>query len=309
MDFASLRLVLPLIAYGAIGALAVAGLFATARLRIVGVSLAISGAAFWALNYFAYSLGHGPADTIFILGFVVLFLRHGNGLVVNGYVRSCAAFGAVVAYMEFFTGQLPTAAALLLPFGYFVGSQSDPVRALRQKWERALSGLLAFTLAAALTVAIKQLLAYLYFGTETLTAFTDNLLIYTQNLNQMGFLDQDNHLRSAIYAAGGMIWKWGKVLTYGNNAAAVVLFLATALAWLGAAVIAWRSKSVALRSEFLVCVLGAGIIVAWIAVFPFHSLGHGWFMIRMMLAPIALGWAVLIICWQAPTNAPRAAAH
>lgn len=302
MDFASLRFALPLMAYGSIGALALAGLFATGRLRIVGVSIAISGAAFWALQYFAYSLGHGPADTLFVLGFVLLFLRYGNGRVVNGYACSCAAFGAVVTYMEFFTGQLPTAAALLLPIGYFLGSQSDPAPALRRKWERALSGLLAFILAAALTIVIKQLLVYFYFGADELTAFTDNLYTYTQNLDQMGFQEQDNHLKSAIYAAGGMIWKWGKVLTYGNNAAAVALFSATALAWLGAAFMAWRSNSIALRSEFLVCVLGASIVVAWIAVFPFHTLGHGWFMIRMMLAPIALGWAALIIGWQGQPN-------
>jgi hypothetical protein len=65
---------------------------------------------------------------------------------------------------------------------------------------------------------------------------------------------------------------------------------------------AWRSNSIALRSEFLVCVLGASIVVAWIAVFPFHTLGHGWFMIRMMLAPIALGWAALIIGWEGQPN-------
>lgn len=309
MDFASLRIALPLIAYSSIVALMLAGLFATGRLRIVGLSLAISGASFWALQYFSHSLGHGPADTLFVLGFAVLFLIYGNGRRVSGYVASCAAFGAVITYMEFFTGQLPTAAALLLPFGYFLGTQSDPAPALRDKWERALSGLLAFTLAAALTVAIKQLLAYLYFGTDTLTAFADNLYTYTQNLDQMGFQDQDNRLKSIIYAAGGMIWKWGKVLTYGNNAASAALFFATALAWLGGAFMAWRSKSLALRSEFLVCALGAGIVVAWIALFPYHTLGHGWFMVRMMLAPIALGWAVLIIGWQGRPNTAHESAH
>jgi hypothetical protein len=309
MDFTGLRFMLPLMAYGSIGALALAGLFAAGRLRIVGLSLAISGASFWALQYFAHSLGHGPADTIFVLGFALLFLRFGSGHRVNGYAGSCAAFGAVITYMEFFTGQLPTAAALLLPFGYFLGAQSDPKPTVRQKWERALSGLLAFTLAAALTVAIKQLLAYLYFGTDALTAFTDNLYIYTQNLDQIGFVDQDNRLKSIIFATGGVVWKWGKVLTYGSDAAAAALFFATSLAWLGGAFMAWRSKSMAVRSELLVCAMGAGVIIAWITLFPYHTLGHGWFMIRMFLAPIALGWAVLIIGWQGHPNTAHESAH
>jgi hypothetical protein len=301
MDFASLRIALLLLAYGSILALALAGLFSIGRLKVVGLSIAISGGFFWALQYFAHSLGFGPADSLLVLGFALLFLIYGNGQAVNGYAISCAAFGAVITYMEFFTGQLPTAAALLLPFGYFMGTRSDPVPSLRDRWQRALSGLLAFALAAALTVAIKQSLAYVFFGTDALTAFTDNLYTYTQNLDRMGFEDQDSRWKSILFAAGGMIWKWGKVLTYGSNAAAAALFITTVLAWLGGAFMTLRSKSVALRSEFLVCAMGAGIIIAWIAVFPYHSLGHGWFMIRMMLAPIALGWAVLIIGWRSQT--------
>jgi hypothetical protein len=52
---------------------------------------------------------------------------------------------------------------------------------------------------------------------------------------------------------------------------------------------------VAQSGTFLACVAGAAIVVAWVAVFPAHSFGHGWFMVRMMLAPIALGWAALLI--------------
>ncbi len=290
MDISTMRIVLTAIAYGSLVVLAVAGWFAIGRLRILAITTAVTGMAFWALQDFSHSLGNGPADSVLILGFAFLLFRFGRVGSQRGYLSCCATFGAIVTYMEFFTGQLPIAAALLLPFGFFLTRDTIP-----QEWRLALAGVSAFVLGAAATVAIKQLLAYLVFGAPVLASFAANLHAYTQNLETIGIQGSDSHLKSAIYALGGMVWKWGKVLTYGSDLASRLLFLTTALAWLGAAFLAWRSRSAAQTGAFLPCAAGASIIAAWIGVFPAHSFGHGWFMVRMMLAPIALGWTALII--------------
>ena len=295
MDFPMLRIVLKALGYGSLVLLAVAGWFARGRLRVLAVTTAVTGAAFWGLQDFAHSLGNGPADSILILGFVFLLLKFGKSDSPKGYVSCCAAFGAIVAFMEFFMGQLPVAAALLLPFGYFLAGESGARVSPRQEWSLALSGVLAFGLGAGVTVAIKQVLAYLVFGAPVLVSFVVNLHSYTQNLEHIGIQGSDSHLESAVYALGGTIWKWGKVLTYGSDLASRILFLGSALAWSGAALLAWRSRSAARPGAFLACAAGATIIVAWVAVFPTHTFGHGWFMVRMMLAPLALGWVALLI--------------
>lgn len=291
----TLRPVLNAAAYGSLALLAAAGWFARRRLGVLAIAIAATGVAFWALQDFAHSLGNGPADTVLILGFAFLLLRYGISKSHTGYVTCCAIFGAIVAYMEFFTGQLPIAAALLLPFGYFLSADSDAATTHSQPWRLGLASVLAFGLGAGATVLVKQLLAYLVFGAPALDSFATNLHAYTQNLDQIGILASDNHIKSAAYAFGGMIWKWGKVLTYGSDLGARLLLLGTALAWTGAMVLAWRSRSKARSAGFPACVAGAAIVVTWVAVFPVHSFGHGWFMIRMMLAPIALGWAALAI--------------
>ena len=301
MDFRALRIVLTTMAYGSLVVLAVAGWFARASLRILGVSIAVTGMAVWGLQDFAHSLGNGPADSILILGFVVL-LRFSRRDSRDGYPTCCAAFGAVVTYMEFFTGLLPIAAALLLPFGYFLARDAPT-----QAWRQAMSGVAAFVFGAAATVVIKQALAYAVFGGPVLESFIANLHTYTQNLETIGIQGSDSHLKSAIYALGGMIWKWGKVLTYGNDLAARLLLLCSALAWSGAAFLAWRSRNAARPGAFMACAAGAAIVVAWIAVFPSHSFGHGWFMVRVMLAPIALGWTALLIEAGGPGGHPRPA--
>lgn len=292
----TMRVVLNAAAYGSLLLLAFAGWFAEKRLRILGIATAITGAGFWALQDFAHSLGNGPADTVLILGFAFLLFRFGKSTSHAGYVTCCAAFGALVAYMEFFTGQLPIAAALLLPIGCFLSAESDiRMQSPWQHWRLGFAGVGAFGLGAVVTVIVKQLLAYLVFGAPALDSFASNLHVYTQNLDQIGIHASDNHFLSAAYALGGMIWKWGKVLTYGSDLGARILFLGTALAWTGAMILAWRRRSMLQSAGFLPCVAGAAIVVMWVAVFPTHSFGHGWFMIRMMLAPIALGWAALAI--------------
>ena len=295
MDFATIRVVLTTLAYGSLALLAVAGWFARGRRRTLAITMAVIGGTFWALQDFAHSLGNGPADTVLILGFAFLVLRFGRRNTHEGFATFCAAFGAIVAYMEFFTGQLPIAAAFLLPFGFVLAADSGAQPAPAQPWHLGLAGVLAFGLGAGVTIALKQLLAYLVFGAPALVSFAANLQTYTQNLEYIGVQGSDNHLVSAVYALGGMIWKWGKVLSYGSDLASRFLFLGSALAWSGAAILAWRLRSVAQSGTFLACAAGAAIVVAWVAVFPAHSFGHGWFMVRMMLAPIALGWAALLI--------------
>jgi hypothetical protein len=291
----SLRGLLYGAAYGSLLLLAAAGYRARGNLKILTIAMPATGIAFWAHQDFAHSLGNGPADTVLILGFVLLLLRFGRRDTQTGFATYCAAFGAIVAYMEFFTGLLPVAAALLLPFGYFLSASTAAHVAPTQSWRQGVAGLLAFGTGAAVTVIAKLLLVYLVFGTTALASFAANLHVYTQNLDQIGIDAADNHFLSFVYALGGMIWKWGKVLAYGSDIGARVLFASTALAWIGAMALAWRSRSMASPQGFLPCVAGAAIVVAWIAVFPTHSFGHGWFMIRMMIAPIALGWAALVI--------------
>src|SRR3990172_4279914 len=63
----------------------------------------------------------------------------------------------------------------------------------------------------------------------------------------------------------------------------------------GGWLLAWPPPPGQRRGAFLACAAGATIIVAWVVVFPTHTFGHGWFMVRMMLAPLALGWVALLI--------------
>src|SRR5206468_3545017 len=129
--------------------------------------------------YFGQSLSQAPGDAFVMLGRAgLLFWRERLSRLAT-LVPFCAAYGAGVVYLEFTTGQLPTAAGLLLPMAYLLARlrpepENEPMRA----WRFALAGLLAFSLGVALTVAIKQILAVAIVGPDALRTFLQYLRRY-----------------------------------------------------------------------------------------------------------------------------------
>jgi hypothetical protein len=172
MDLGKVRTVLKLTVYAALALLVVATGLRQRQLLAVSASIALTGALFWGVPYFGQSLTHGPGDAFVILGIVGLLAWRERAGSMSTLVPLCAVYGAGVAYLEFLTGFLPTAAGLLVPTIYAIvrlrpEPENEPATACRL----ALAALLAFALGALLTVAIKQALAVVIFGPEAVRTF------------------------------------------------------------------------------------------------------------------------------------------
>jgi hypothetical protein len=194
--------------------------------------------------------------------------------------------------MEFLTGLLPTAAAFLFPLGYqAAASTSVPHNnyTLRDRWSYALGGIFAFSLGVVLTSLIKQLLAMSVFGWQVIDAFFGNLVYYMATPET----GASNRLLAGVDTTILSIRKFGKILTYGNVTASKLLFVGSTFAWLGALLIAMRARSLADLSSFASCAIGASLVFLWILLLPTHT-GHP-YMIRIMIAPLALGWVALAL--------------
>jgi len=88
----------------------------------------------------------------------------------------------------------------------------------------------------------------------------------------------------------------GYVLTYGSHTGAIVLYAASALAWLIAGFIAVRRRVRWATSDLLGFAAGGAIVLAWILAFQTHSTIHKWWMVRTLLVPLSFGWSAL--AWQ-----------
>ena len=82
--------------------------------RRVGLAIALSAALLWAVPYFDQGVTLGFGDTALILGLAVLAARPHLAQQVDTIALFAAIFGAVIAFFEMLTGQLPVAAAWLV---------------------------------------------------------------------------------------------------------------------------------------------------------------------------------------------------
>jgi len=294
VDIGTARKVLMGVSYLALLALLVAALSSENRpVRIVGLSIALSGALIWGLPYFGQTFSHAIGDIVMILGLFVL-LRWGDRLCDPSRLPVyCAGYGAVVVNFEFMTGQLPTAAGFLFPLIYTV-ALSTPGSTRRGAWRLAGSGLLAFGLGVGLAVGVKQVLALIAFGSRPLESFAMNLSFY------MGSATSDYPLPEPLLPFARFV-DAAETLTYGSEGAAYALYAASCLAWVLGGYLAFsrrlrKRRERETRSDYLALVVGAALVIVWILSFQTHTYHHAEFMVRISIVPIGLGWAALV--WQ-----------
>jgi hypothetical protein len=315
-DLGSAKRVLHVLAYAATLLLLAAALRRTGMLRVVGVSTAIATMAVWGLPYFGQLFAHAPGDILVVLGLAALITGADRLRRQVLLVPFCAAFGALVVYLEFLTGQLPTAAALLFATTYAIGtgrteeiapraapdrtgiaepnSGADLAAVARVRagaWRLAVLALVAFAFGAGLTVLIKQALAAAVLGTAAISAFSGSLVRYMGPAPTGGFVPD-------VLRPFSELFRWGRVLTYNSPALAAILFGAAIVSWIAAAAVSVRAglrhaRGWTVASDVLALMFGAAIIIAWILLLQNHTYFHARFMVRMAVAPIALGAAAL----------------
>jgi hypothetical protein len=288
LELEEARQLLKALVYASLLLLLMAAGTAHRGLFILAAAISLTGLLFWALPYYAQSPSHGPGDAFVILGLAFLLAWRERLTREELLIPFCAVYGAGIVYLEFLTGLLPTAAALLIPAVYLMreSGRTGPPNA----WPPVGIALLAFAFGAGLTVLLKQVLAVAFIGPEVLAPFLDKLHFWTGLAEPSAPGSAlEGRLAAPLLA---VLRKGGSALAYGSIDGARALFAATVLAWGAASWLAVRNQDRRRLDELLAFAAGAGVIVAWIIVFPEHTAGHE-FMARMFIVPIALGWAAL----------------
>lgn len=257
---------------------------------VINVSIATVGILFWAVPYFGQSLCHGPGDTFVIFGITCLLCWRDRLLQLTYFVPFCAAYGAGVVYFEFLTGLLPTAMGLLFPVAYAIAIlRSTHENSYIHAWMFAITGLLAFAFGGILTVAIKQLLSLLFADPITFNYFFGQLKHWVSPTKN---IQKDIDILKPYFN----LFRNGHHLTYGSKVGAIFIYVATTLAWITAGYLAIRISSTRSLSDLSAFAMGALVIIGWIMLFQTHTYVHSFFMVRILIVPISLGWGAL--AWQ-----------
>jgi len=267
------------------------------RTRLTGLSIALAAATVWAVPYFAPGLTHGPGDAALLLGLVVVMAWPRVTIDFRGIVPYAAAFGCVIAFFEMLTGQLPIAAAWLAALTLASNRDQGQAGAVVDARVAAPTAVAAFAVGAAATLLIKQAIAVSLTEPGVIDQFASNLRHY------MSVPDYERGWPGMLEPFGRLFRKSGN-LTYGHAVAGYVLVVAMVFTWLAAAIRGWRARHDDHWPDRLM-VLGAALIPAvWVLVLPNHTYIHAGFMVRILVAPLAL--APVALFWPTQRNTPGA---
>jgi hypothetical protein len=297
------RQVLRLSVAGALLLLLLAASYRSPVMMPLAASVVVVGALFWALPYYAPSPSHAPGDSFMLLGLAALMARPHRVNRPARFVPFCAVYGAGIMYLEFLTGQLPIAAGLLLPIAYLMATTGSTSAPPAHGWRCAAAGLLAFSVGVVLTVMIKQALVLTLLGPEEWEGFVTRLVRWTGTTADPRYPPPGDRLITPLLA----LVRSGHWLTYHSKPAAAALFASAAVAWAAAGWFALRAPAGVkrARSDFLAFAAGASVIAVWVFLLPTHTVRHTPWMVRILLVPIALGWAAFIWQWRLARGIPN----
>ena len=297
LELGQARTVLAYAVYLSLGLLLVAAVVRRQLLGLTGCML-VTMLAFWALPYFAPSLSHAPGEATLLLGLAAVLLFGERLLRPTLLLPFAALFGALLVYFEFFIGLLPTAAGFLFPLVYFTavtGTVESDRR--RRAWLLGIATWTAFAVGGAMTVVINQLLGAVFADPEALGVFSTFLLHYlggaTTTTGPTSPVPAPSFTFIELFVT---ILMRGPTLTYGSVIGAAGLWLAGGIGWLVAFWLTWRRQSAEGWSDFLAFTSGPLAVLAWIVLFSTHTYIHADFIVRIMIVPLALGWAGAL--WQ-----------
>jgi hypothetical protein len=257
--------------------------------RLAAVVVAAALLAFYGLPYFSESLTHAPGDLCILIGLILLVRDPGDVLIFG------AVFGSLFAYFDDLIGIIPVGTAFLFAFAYLSAVS-------RNAWRNAFELLGGLAIGGVTTVVAKQIAALAILGRTAASDFTQHLEIYVAPVSHTAHLPSfvaPLLTRVPVLLPFAMLANATRMLTYGSRIGAAVLLAATALAWLAAAVTAWRRVDT--RDGFLAFLAaGVGIFIGWVLCAQTHTYEHAVFMVRIEIIPIALGWAALV--WVSATR-------
>lgn len=236
-------------------------------------------ARFFGFEYFAQSLGHGPADAV-LLGYAlwletVSFRAQSRPV---DFVIPAAAFGALTAIFELLTGGLPLGIALTIAGVAMAERRDDRLIA------SVAQACTAFVTAMATMVAIKIVLTEILFGQGAVTSAGSQLFDRLAGSAQFKPFPPPTVANIILRVSRGL----GEMMGGQPELLGMILLLTIAFGALGLI----RLRRSELRERATLIATSNLVLVLWVAVFNHHFYVHAWFMTRIFAWTIATGFAL-----------------
>ena len=233
-------------------------------------TLAFGG--FFGLEWFGETLGNGPSDLI-VIGFLAYLSVRAGAMSAREWIIGAGVFGALTMMFELLTGGLPLGGAMVLGLGWFA------LRKAERSVRLVALGLVAFGLGAVVPMLTKIVLVASLFGTG------DFFQMAIEALNRVGSELPPGY--SELTVTSQLLLNLESLTPGSWITAAGALCLALGL---GAVSLARHRDP-----ECLLLLASAALIFLWFAVFRQHTALHASFMVRILVWPIAAGFALVAL--------------
>jgi len=271
-----------------IAALLLAGLILAMRQALRGgatvnvifwICFFLAFARFFGFEYFAQSLGHGPADAV-LLGYALwletISFRAQTRPV--DFVVPAATFGALTAIFELLTGGLPLGIALTIA-GVAMAERRDD-----RLTSSVIEACAAFVTAVTTMVAIKIVLTEIFFDRGAVTSAGGQLIDRLAGSAQFEPFPPPTVANIILRVSRGL----GEMMGGQPELLGMILLLTVAFGALGLI----RLRHSELRERATLVAASNLVLVLWVAVFNHHFYIHAWFMTRIFAWTIATGFAL-----------------
>ncbi len=261
------------------------------RLFVAIAPISLYGIFFSAIPLFGQQLSYGPPFIFAIVGPTIVAsmgTKYGSR---NSLLYFAAASGCIAAFLDLFNALLLHASLLFWLVYEFEVARQPTARGFGLR--RAALALATWIFAVISTVAIKQILAAVVFGSsEVFAEFYGQLMFRlgaTTDQAEFGVARSGFVTFAKLFEGLPMIAHGSQRLAHALVALAVFSWLFATIAAMGALV---HRACLAWAWDWVAAICATGILAAWYLALPNHTQIHAYVMGRPLFFPLALGWSL-----------------
>jgi hypothetical protein len=265
-----------------------------------GVTLLASMLALYGIAFYGPSLSFAVSD--FAVYALLIFIMWVDlvRLSLRQLIRLGSAFGAIIAHVELLTGQAPLALAVLVAAVGLKPADETSVSVIQRCAATAGAFAASFVLCFAIKIAIVQLASHYDLKGEFVSALSFRMFgpivsvtgAETAGASRLG-IDITQHAMYSpaafVYLAAKLAY-FSRVLGQGNLALGLAAIVLGLLGLVAGSWARWHRLKLATERTQTAALIGAALVVpCWYLIFFQHTIVHASFMIRPLVATIAIG--------------------
>jgi len=260
----------------------------------VGFALIFACFARWfGIGDFSQSMGHAPSDMLILIYLVCLCIGAGRAWLIKALPAAAAAFGALTMILEMLTGGLPLGVAVVVGTSAMVCPRNASPQELMDITVRAL---IAFVAAAATCLLLKLAACVAVFGPTVLADYGHQLGV------RMALTNGDDVPMSSVLFLEKLVAGLSGLAEHSRLLAGGTIAVAIAGGAWGLRSVLRSRASPADRLRAILWASSTLAIALWFPLFWQHTIEHSWFMDRILVWIIVVGFSLFAEGLAAPAR-------